>query len=121
MTKKLRDRVRELTRKRQSGKDVKQMVAELTPVLRGWKTLRTGNAGREFHKMDYFVVKRLRRWQYRRGGQNRRSERHLPAISYTDGTAQVDGHREIPGASHTQKIIAKPCAGNRHARFEKGL
>jgi len=69
-TKKLRDRVRELTGKRQSGKDVKQIVAELTPVLRGWGNyFRTGNADREFNKMDYFVVRSLRRWQYRRGGQ----------------------------------------------------
>lgn len=69
-TKKLRDRVRELTSKRQSGKDVKQIVAELTPVLRGWgQYFRTGNADREFNKMDHFVVKSLRRWQYRRGGQ----------------------------------------------------
>ena len=69
-TKKLRDRVRELTSKRQSGKDVKQIIAELTPVLRGWGNyFRTGNADREFNKMDYFVVRSLRRWQYRRGGQ----------------------------------------------------
>ena len=69
-TKKLRDRVKELTSKRQSGKDVKQIVAELTPVLRGWGNyFRTGNADGEFNKMDYFVVKSLRRWQYRRGGQ----------------------------------------------------
>ena len=69
-TSKLRDRVRELTGKRQSGKDVKQIVAELTPVLRGWGNyFRTGNADREFNKMDYFVVKSLLRWQYRRGGQ----------------------------------------------------
>ena len=69
-TKKLRDRVRELTSKRQSGKDGKQIIAELTPVLRGWGNyFRTGNADGEFNKMDYFVVKSLRRWQYRRGGQ----------------------------------------------------
>ncbi|MEO8660959.1 MAG: group II intron maturase-specific domain-containing protein, partial [Bryobacteraceae bacterium] len=69
-TKKMRDRVRELTSKRQSGQDVKQIIAELTPVLRGWGNyFRTGNADREFNKMDYFVVKSLRRWQYRRGGQ----------------------------------------------------
>ena len=69
-TKKMRDRVRELTSKRQSGKDVKQIIAELTPVLRGWGNyFRTGNADREFNKMDTFVVKSLRRWQYRRGGQ----------------------------------------------------
>jgi hypothetical protein len=69
-TKKLRDRVRELTGKRQSGKEVKQIIAELTPVLRGWGNyFRTGNADREFNKMDGFAVKSLRRWQSRRGGQ----------------------------------------------------
>jgi RNA-directed DNA polymerase len=69
-TKKLRDRVREITGKRASGRDVKQMVAELTPVLRGWGNyFRTGNADREFNKMDTFVYRRLRRWQVRRGGQ----------------------------------------------------
>ena len=36
----------------------------------GWGNyFRTGNADREFNKMNYFVVKSLRRWQYRRGGQ----------------------------------------------------
>ncbi len=69
-TKKLRDRVRELTGPRHSGKEVKQIIAELTPVLRGWGNyFRTGNADREFNKMDGFVVKHLRRWQYRRGGR----------------------------------------------------
>lgn len=69
-TKKLRERVRELTSKRQSGKDVKQLIAELNPVLRGWGNyFRTGNADREFNKMDAFVIDSLRRWQHRRGGQ----------------------------------------------------
>jgi RNA-directed DNA polymerase len=68
--KKLRERVRELTSKRQSGKDVKQIIAELTPVLRGWGNyFRTGNANREFKKMDAYVITSLLRWQYRRGGQ----------------------------------------------------
>ena len=76
-TKKLRDRVRELTSKRQSGKDGKQIIAELNPVLRGWGNyFRTGNADREFNKMDAFVVTSLRRWQHRRGGQ-RRPQRSL--------------------------------------------
>jgi len=69
-TKKLRERIRELTRARQSGKDVKQLIAELTPVLRGWGNyFRTGNADRQFNQMDSFVWTRLRRWQHRRGGQ----------------------------------------------------
>ena len=65
--------MRELTGSRQSGKDVKQIIAKLNPVLRGWGNyFRTGNADREFNKMDGFVVKSLRRWQYRRGGQRPR-------------------------------------------------
>jgi hypothetical protein len=49
---------------------VKQVIAELTPVIRGWGNyFRTGNADPEFNKMDHFVVQRLRQWQYRRGGQ----------------------------------------------------
>jgi RNA-directed DNA polymerase len=68
--KKLRERVRELTGKRQSGKDVNQIIAELNPVLRGWGNyFRTGNADREFNHMGTFVIRSLRRWQYRRGGQ----------------------------------------------------
>lgn len=69
-TKKLRDRVRELTSQRQSGKDVKQIIAARNPVLRGWGNyFRTGNADREFNKTDAFVIQSLRRWQCRRGGQ----------------------------------------------------
>jgi len=68
--KKLRARIRELTSKQQSGKDVKQLIVELNPVLRGWGNhFRTGNADREFNSLDHFVVQSLRRWQYRRGGQ----------------------------------------------------
>ena len=68
--KKLRARVREITSKRKSGKDVKQLIVELNPVLRGWGNyFRTGNADREFNSMDHFVVQSLRSWQYRRGGQ----------------------------------------------------
>ena len=49
---------------------MKQIIAQLNPVLRGWGNyFRTGNADREFNKMDGFVVQSLRRWQLRRGGQ----------------------------------------------------
>ena len=69
-TKRLRDRVREITGKRSSGEDVKQIIAKLNPVLRGWGNyFRSGTASREFLKMDSFVYERLVRWLYRRGGQ----------------------------------------------------
>jgi len=69
-TKKLRERVRELTSKRHSGQAIQQIIAALTPVLRGWGNyFRTGNAYREFKKMDVFVYGSLMRWHFRRGGQ----------------------------------------------------
>jgi RNA-directed DNA polymerase len=70
--KRLRDRVREITDKRASGEDVKQIIAKLNPVIRGWGNyFRTGTADREFLKMDNFVYERLVRWLSRRGGQRR--------------------------------------------------
>jgi group II intron reverse transcriptase/maturase len=78
--KRLRDRVRESTDSRQSGQDVKQIIAKLNPVLRGWGNyFRSGTAGREFHQMDDFVYLRLVRWFYRRGGQ--RPTKHAPWTS----------------------------------------
>jgi group II intron reverse transcriptase/maturase len=69
-TKRLRDRVREITDKRASGEDVKRIIAKLNPVLRGWGNyFRTGTCRRQFHQMDDFVYRRLLRWLYRRGGQ----------------------------------------------------
>jgi len=70
--KRIRQRVHELTAARQSGKDVKQIIAELNPVLRGWGNyFRTGNAERKFNQLDHYVYWRLRQWMQRRGGQRK--------------------------------------------------
>ncbi len=107
--------MRELTDKPQSGKDVKQIIAELTPVLRGGGNyFRTGNADWEFNKMDAFVEQSLRRWQYRRGGQRPTTRPKFTWDQlYGMGFASTDGHGEISDASHTSKIIVKPCALSR--------
>ena len=68
--KRVRERVHELTDSRHSGQDVKQIIATLNPVLRGWGNyFRTGNAERKFNQLDSYVWSRLVRWMYRRGGQ----------------------------------------------------
>jgi group II intron reverse transcriptase/maturase len=70
--KRIRKRVREMTDARQSGSDVKQIIAKLTPVLRGWGNyFRTGNADRKFNQLDQYVLACLARWRYRRGGQRK--------------------------------------------------
>ena len=72
--KKIRERVHELTDPRRArNRDVKEVIASLNPVLRGWGNyFRTGTADREFGKVDDYVFERLRRWKYRRGGQRTR-------------------------------------------------
>ncbi len=69
-TKRVRERVHELTDSRHSGKDVKQVIATLNPVLRGWGNyFRSGNAERKFNQLDSYVYNRLAQWMSRRGGQ----------------------------------------------------
>jgi hypothetical protein len=70
--KRARERVHELTDSRHSGKDVKQIIATLNPVLRGWGNyFRTGNAERKFNQLDSYVFRRLAQRMGRRGGQRR--------------------------------------------------
>jgi group II intron reverse transcriptase/maturase len=121
--KRLRDRVRQLTDSRHSGEDVKQIIAKLNPVLRGWgHYFRTGTADREFIRMDDFVYRRLVRWFYRRGGQ--RATKHAPwprPQLHGMGLYRLRGTVRYPAQATPQKIIVKPCAGKPHARFERGL
>jgi group II intron reverse transcriptase/maturase len=62
--KKIRSRVRELTdRRRRAGlKDVKEVIDDLNPVLKGWGNyFRTGNASKQFTQIDYYVWRRITR------------------------------------------------------------
>lgn len=62
--KKVRSRVRELTdRRRRAGlKDVKEVIDDLNPVLKGWGNyFRTGNASKQFTQIDYYVWRRITR------------------------------------------------------------
>jgi len=69
----IRDRVHEWTAPRRSGFTLPQIIAALNPVLRGWgQYFRTGNAEREFNRVDTYVFERLRQWLRRSGGQRKR-------------------------------------------------
>jgi len=59
---KVRDRIRELTdsRRRAGMKDIREVIRELNPVLRGWGNyFRTGNASEKFNAIDQYVTERL--------------------------------------------------------------
>lgn len=74
--KRVRARVRELTdRRRRAGmKDIREVIADLNPVLRGWGNyFRTGNAADKFRQIDRHVAWRLRRLLVKQKGRNLRA------------------------------------------------
>lgn len=69
----VRQRVRELTPKSRCHADIRTVIADLNPVIRGWGNYyRTGNAARQFINMDGFVVQRLRTLRIARKGRHLR-------------------------------------------------
>src|SRR5665647_271770 len=93
----MRQKVRERTGRDRNGvKDVRVLIRDLNPILRGWGNyFRTGNAARRFNRMDTYVYERLHRFLVKRKGRNLRAgeaqkwdrdffQRHgLHPVSYT--------------------------------------
>ncbi|WP_204013496.1 group II intron reverse transcriptase/maturase [Sphaerimonospora thailandensis] len=72
--KRLRDKVRERTGRNRVGRDIRDVIADVNPVLRGWGNyFRTGNAAKKFRQMDNYVVGRLIRLMIRKRGRNLRA------------------------------------------------
>jgi RNA-directed DNA polymerase len=72
--KRVRAKVKALTGRDRNGvKDVRVLISDLSPVLRGWGTyFRTGNAATKFIEIDRYVVGRLRGFLVKRQGRNLR-------------------------------------------------
>jgi RNA-directed DNA polymerase len=59
--KRVRQRVRALTGRSRCHTDIREVIADLNPVVRGWGGyFRTGNAADKFTQVDRYVVGRLR-------------------------------------------------------------
>jgi RNA-directed DNA polymerase len=74
--KRIRARVKQITdRRRNAGmKDVRDVIAVLNPVLRGWGNyFRSGNAAIKFRQIDRHVAWRLKRLMVGRQGRNLRA------------------------------------------------
>jgi RNA-directed DNA polymerase len=69
----VRQRVREITPRSRCHADIRTVIGDLNPVLRGWGNyFRTGNADRQFISVDSFVVRRLRALRRARKGRHLR-------------------------------------------------
>ena len=71
--KRVRQRVKELTQRKRCHADLRDVIAALNPVLRGWGNyFRTGNAARRFNQLDTYVWRRLRALRVQRKGRHLR-------------------------------------------------
>jgi hypothetical protein len=67
----IRDKVRKLTPRGRCHADIRDVIADLNPVLRGWANyFCTGNAAKRFNQLDTFVWQRLRALRLERKGRN---------------------------------------------------
>ena len=67
----VRGKVKAKTGRNRVGADVRDVIADLNPLLRGWGNyFRTGNAANRFRQVDDYVVKRLRGLMVKKRGRN---------------------------------------------------
>ena len=124
--KRLREKIRDRTGPQRGGTDIRDVIADLNPLLRGWGNyFRTGNAAVKFQQADRYVVSRLRKLMIRKRGRNLRPGQAL-AGTRTGSTGTACTGCAAPSAirrqrNHARKIIGKPYAGKPHVRIERGM
>jgi group II intron reverse transcriptase/maturase len=69
----VRARIKAVTPRSRCHADLRDVIAELNPILRGWAGyFRTGNAAKRFNQLDGYVWRRLRSLRIQRKGRNLR-------------------------------------------------
>jgi RNA-directed DNA polymerase len=91
-------------------KDIREVIRDLNPVLRGWGGyFRTGNASGKFNQIDAYVRMRLLRLMAKRGGARRWKPggkvlrwRDWPHHRFVEehGLHQLLGTIQYPGGVH---------------------
>jgi group II intron reverse transcriptase/maturase len=101
--KRVRQRVRELTPRSACHRDIREVIADINPVLRGWGNyFRTGNASTKFRQVDRYAHRRLRNLRLERKGRNLKPGE---AASWTEeyfwnlGLHHLRGSIQYPGAA----------------------
>jgi group II intron reverse transcriptase/maturase len=123
--KRVREKIHGFTDRSRNGvKDVKVVIDDLNPVLRGWGNyFCTGNASRKFNQLDSYVYRRLHGFMVRRRGRNLRAGQAAEwdrQWFWDKGLHRLRGTVRYPKQCMLhEKTTVKPCAGNPHARFER--
>jgi RNA-directed DNA polymerase len=102
--KRIRAKVRAKTGRNRTGvRDIRVVIDELNPILRGWGNyFRTGNAAEKFVQLDRYVAWRLKRLLVKRHGRNLRAgqaEQWTPAWLKELGLHRLMGTIRYPGSA----------------------
>ncbi|MFO1197537.1 MAG: group II intron reverse transcriptase/maturase [Burkholderiaceae bacterium] len=119
--KRVRARVHELTDRSRNGvKDVRVLIRDLNPVLRGWgQYFCTGNAAVKFGQIDDYAYERLRGFLKRRHGRNLRAgvaDRWTRQFFHEHGLHRLRGTIRYPGISTMQTPESSPVSRVRETR-----
>ena len=101
----VRQKVRDMVGSHRNGvKDVRVLIEDLNPVLRGWGNyFRTGNSANKFLDVDAYAQGRLRKFLVRRHGRNLKPGQ-APAWTadwfHDLGLYRLRGTMRYPGAVH---------------------
>ena len=102
--KRVRQRVKELTPNAACHRDLRETIAKINPVIRGWGGyFATGNAARKFNQLDGYVWMRLRSLMRKRKGRNLRAGemRRWTRDSFHElGLHRLRGTVRYPGQAH---------------------
>lgn len=100
----VRTRVRDLTPRARCHTDLRIVIADLNPLLRGWaQYFRTGNAANHFTDLDQYVERRLRGLLLKRAGSRLtagRSVRWDRLFFEALGLIRLRGTIQYPGMAH---------------------
>jgi group II intron reverse transcriptase/maturase len=116
----IRQKVRERTPRGRCHADLREVIADLNPVLRGWgASFATGNAAHSFNQIDTYVHERLYHLHAKRAGRNldaRRSETWTREYFWNHGLHRLRGTVHYPEATQYRWSESPPASRVREIR-----
>jgi RNA-directed DNA polymerase len=118
--KRIRQRVRDATPRGRCHADLRVVIADLNPILRGWGAyFRTGNAARSFNQVDTYVHERLRGLRRKRAGRQldaRVSSTWTREYFWSLGLHRLRGTVKYPETTQYRRHESPPASRVRESR-----
>ena len=118
--KQIRQQVREQTPRGRCHAELRAVIADLNPILRGWGDyFRTGNAARSFNQIDTYVYERLRGLRVKRASRQldaRKASRWTREYFWNLGLHRLRGTVKYPEATQYRWSESPPASRVREIR-----